>query len=124
MAELIRYLLQDFTLTMLGLRLAVSSIALFCAPRPLTAKHAVRAFLSYCILFTVSISYLHNFIVHVFFREWTARFIGWPDSPVQAEVGYDQACQQAHFELVKRVPRLREKMATGCIPAGRGPKQP
>jgi hypothetical protein len=88
MAEMIRFLLQNFTLTMLGLWLVASTIAILRVPRPRMAADMVRAILSYFILFTVSISYLHNFIVHVFFHEWTARFIGWPDSPFQAEVGF------------------------------------
>ncbi len=88
MAESIRFLLQNFTLTTLGLWFLASAIALLRAPRPHKAADTVRVLLSYFILFTVSISYLHNFIVHVFFRESTARFIGWPDSPFQAEVGF------------------------------------
>ncbi len=88
MAELIRFLLQNFTLTMLGLWVVTSTAALLRAPRPRTPVVTVRIVLSYFILCTVSISYVHNFIVHVFFHESTARFIGWPDSPFQAEVGY------------------------------------
>jgi hypothetical protein len=32
--------------------------------------------------------YLYNFVMHVFFGEISARFIGWADSPFQAEVGF------------------------------------
>jgi hypothetical protein len=88
MAASIRFLLQNFTLTMLGLWLALSTVALVRAPRPLKAGSVVRMVLSYFILFTISISYLHNFVVHIVFHESTARFIGWPDSPFQAEVGF------------------------------------
>jgi hypothetical protein len=34
------------------------------------------------------VSFLYNFIFHVFFGEMAASFIGWADSPFQAEVGY------------------------------------
>jgi hypothetical protein len=36
----------------------------------------------------------------------------------------DQACQAAHLELNKRVPRMREKMASGFLPLDRFPKRP
>ena len=40
------------------------------------------------MLFSVGVSFLYNFVMHVFFGETAARFIGWADSPFQAEVGY------------------------------------
>jgi hypothetical protein len=88
MAGLIRFLLQNFTLTMLGCWLVASTISLLRAPRPVGAPRLARTLLSYFILFTITLGYLQNFVVHVFFHESTARFIGWPDSPFQAEVGY------------------------------------
>ena len=43
---------------------------------------------SYFLLFSIGVSFLYNFVMHVFFGEMAARFIGWADSPFQAEVGF------------------------------------
>jgi small-conductance mechanosensitive channel len=56
--------------------------------RPWTSRVLVEALFSYFILFSIAISYLYNFVLHVFFGEMTAQFIGWADSPFQTEVGF------------------------------------
>ena len=88
MEEVIRFLLQNFTLTLPVLGLVASAASLLRAPRPWTAPTVVEACFSYFVLFSIALSYLYSFIVHVFFGEMTARFIGWPDSPFQTEVGF------------------------------------
>ena len=40
------------------------------------------------MLFSIGISFFYNFVVHAFFGEMAARFIGWEDSPFQREVGF------------------------------------
>lgn len=40
------------------------------------------------MLFSIGISFFYNFVMHVFFGKMSAAFIGWQDSPFQAEVGY------------------------------------
>lgn len=40
------------------------------------------------MLFTVGINNLVNFVFHVFFGDMAAKFIGWEQSPFQAEVGF------------------------------------
>ena len=40
------------------------------------------------LLFSIGVSFLYNFVMHTFFGEMAARFIGWEDSPFQAEVGF------------------------------------
>jgi hypothetical protein len=40
------------------------------------------------IFFAIGVNYTWNFIVHTFFAESTAGFIGWENSPFQYEVGY------------------------------------
>lgn len=47
-----------------------------------------EAFLSYYLLFTIGIDNLTNFVFHVFFGDVAAKFIGWENSPFQAEVGF------------------------------------
>jgi len=88
MADTIRLLLQNFTLTLLALGLVASAIALWRKPPPRSRATVVEALLAYFILFSIGIGYLYNFTLHVFFGEMTARFIGWADSPFQAEVGF------------------------------------
>lgn len=88
MGEMIQFLLQNFTLTLLVLGLVASAVSLLRVPRPWTAPMVVEALFAYFILFSIALSYLYNFVVHVFFSEMTARFIGWADSPFQTEVGF------------------------------------
>jgi len=88
MADLIRLLLQNFTLTLLALGLVAAAVALWRTPRPWTGATVVEALLAYFILFSITIGFLYNFVLHVFFGEMTARFIGWADSPFQTEVGF------------------------------------
>jgi hypothetical protein len=48
----------------------------------------VEALFSYFLLFSIGFANFYNFVLHVFFGEMTARFIGWEDSPFQLEVGF------------------------------------
>ena len=88
MANVIRFLLENFPLTLLLLGLVASATSLLRTPRPWTARVVVEATFSYFILCSIALSYLYNFVVHVFFGEMAARFIGWADSPFQREVGF------------------------------------
>jgi hypothetical protein len=88
MEDVIRFLLSNFTLTLLVLGFLASGLSLLRMPRPLTARALVEALFSYFILFSIAISYLYNFVAHVFFGDAVARFIGWADSPFQREVGF------------------------------------
>ena len=45
-----------------------------------------EAFFSYYLLFAIGINNLINFVFHVFFGDVAAKFIGWENSPFQAEV--------------------------------------
>lgn len=84
----IRFLLENFTLTLFVLGLVASAASLLRKPRPLTSPVLVEAVFSYFILGSIALSYLYNFVAHVFFGETVARFIGWADSPFQREVGF------------------------------------
>jgi hypothetical protein len=88
MQDLIRFVLSNFTLTFLVLGLIASGGALMRAPKPLTAPVVVEALFAYFLLFSIGFSFLYNFVMHTFFGEMAARFIGWEDSPFQAEVGF------------------------------------
>jgi hypothetical protein len=84
----IRFALSNFTLSFLIIGLIASAIAYGAKPTPRTRGQLVEALFSYFLLFSIGISYFYNFVMHVFFGEIAARFIGWADSPFQTEVGF------------------------------------
>jgi len=88
MAALIEFALGNFTLTFLILGFVAAGIAVALKPEGFTFANVAEALLAYFILFSVAISFFYNFVFHVFFGEQAAGFIGWQDSPFQAEVGY------------------------------------
>lgn len=88
MRDAIEFVLGNFTLTFFVLGLLASAIALRHAPRPRHLGVVVEALFSYFLLFSIVLSYLYNFVFHVFFGELAASFIGWEDSPFQLEVGF------------------------------------
>jgi hypothetical protein len=88
MATLIRFVLSNFTLSFLIAGLIASGIALLRAPKPLTAPLVVQALFAYFLLCSIGFAFLYNFVMHTFFGAMTARFIGFEDSPFQAEVGF------------------------------------
>jgi len=88
MEDIIRFILGNFTLTFFAVGLIASIVAITRSAKALTAPVLVEALFSYFLLFSIGFSFLHNFVLHVFFGPMTARFIGWQDSPFQAEVGF------------------------------------
>jgi hypothetical protein len=65
-----------------------AGFSLLGKPKPLTAPVVVEALFSYFLLFSIGFSLFYNFVLHSFFGEMAAGFIGWKDSPFQAEVGF------------------------------------
>jgi hypothetical protein len=88
MANLIRFVLSNFTPTFLAIGLFGSATALIRAPKPVTVPVIIEALFSYFLLFSIGVSFFYNFVMHTVFGATAARFIGWEDSPFQAEVGY------------------------------------
>jgi hypothetical protein len=84
----IRFILGNFTLTFLVIGLAASFVSLLRTQKPRTAPVLIEALFFYFLLFSIGFGFLYNFVLHTFFGEMTARFIGWADSPFQAEVGF------------------------------------
>ena len=84
MARIIELLLSNFTLTFL----AIAAIATAVSVARRGGAHLPEAAMAYYCLFVIGLSFLYNFVMHVFFGEMTASFIGWADSPFQAEVGW------------------------------------
>ena len=87
-AFLIKLVVSNPSVSLLVFGVIGALIALSRRKKPLTAPVIVEAFTAHFFLFSVGIGYLYNFVMHVFFGEFTARFIGWADSPFQTEVGF------------------------------------
>lgn len=88
MQSAIRFLLSNFTLTFFVLGLIASGIAYLAKPAPRTRTQLVEALFSWFLFFSIGVSNFYNFVMHVFFGDMAARFIGWANSPFQAEVGF------------------------------------
>jgi hypothetical protein len=90
MAIFIAFALGNFTLTFLILGLIATAISLWLKRRrsPLTTSLVVEELLAYFLLFSIGISFFYNFLFHVFFGDLAAYYIGWAQSPFQAEVGF------------------------------------
>ena len=88
MGRIAWFLLANFTVNLLVVGLIASVISLSRTPRPWSHAIIVEALLAYFLLFSIGVAYLQNFIMHVFFGDMTADFIGWADSPFQKEVGF------------------------------------
>ena len=85
---MIGFVLANFTLTFLVIGLVAGAIALAWRDKSRPVVGPVEPFLAYFLLFSIGFSFLYNFVMHVFFGEMAARFIGWEQSPFQAEVGF------------------------------------
>ncbi len=86
-AAAIEFVLSNFTLTFLVIGLVVSLVAISRAPKPLGAAVVVEKLMAWYVFFPIGVSFLYNFVMHCFFGEMAARFIGWANSPFQFEVG-------------------------------------
>lgn len=88
MAAFIGFVLGNFTLSffIIGLIFAAVSLAMRRGPR--TAGAVIEALLRWFLFFSIGCSFLYNFVMHVFFAEMAAHFIGWANSPFQYEVGF------------------------------------
>lgn len=87
MAVFIRFILSNFTLTFLVIGLFFAAFSLWRQPRPLTARVVVEKLFAWFLFFAIGVTFFYNFVMHVFFGDAAARFIGWQNSPFQAEVG-------------------------------------
>lgn len=88
MESAIRFFLSDPTLSLLIIGLVFSVVSLARRRGPLPAPVVVEALLYWFVFFSVGISFFYNFVLHVFFADMAAHFIGWSNSPFQYEVGF------------------------------------
>jgi Family of unknown function (DUF6790) len=82
------FFISNYFLTCLIIGLLAGVISLINKPKPLRINVVAEALFSYYLLFTIGINNLVNFVFHVFFGDMAAKFIGWEQSPFQAEVGF------------------------------------
>jgi hypothetical protein len=85
---LLIFFVANYFFTFLIIGFVAAGISLLNKPKPLRINMVAEAFFSYYLLFPIGISNVVNFVFHVFFGEMAAKFIGWEDSPFQAEVGF------------------------------------
>jgi hypothetical protein len=87
-AGFLSFVLSNFFLTFLVLGLIAAAISLWHRPHPLTKSLVVEDLFAYFLLFAIGFSFFYNFVFHVFLGDMAAEFIGWKQSPFQAEVGF------------------------------------
>lgn len=88
METLIPLVLENFTVELLVLGIIVAGVRSALRPRPVGGAAIVEDQFAWFLFFSIGVSYFYNFVIHVFFGETAARFIGWEQSPFQAEVGF------------------------------------
>src|SRR5262245_8532822 len=82
------FLVGNYFVTFFIIGLIAAGISLLNKPNPLRIGEVSEAFLWYHLLFAIGINNLINLFFHVFFGDVAAKFIGWENSPFQAEVGF------------------------------------
>lgn len=85
--SIIRAVLSNFTATFFAIGLVAAALSVTRHAPPRRAPVVVEALLRWYLFFSIGVSMFYNFVMHVFFGEMAARFIGWADSPFQTEVG-------------------------------------
>ena len=97
MEAAITFALSNFTLTFLLLGAAALGVSMLrhraSGDAEVAGAHGRRAHFAeaaialYC-LYGIGLTFLYNWVMHVFFGAEAAAYIGWADSPFQAEVGW------------------------------------
>jgi len=82
--QFVTAIFSNFTITVL----AIAAIAVAISVVRRGRGNFPEAAIAYYCLIAVGLGFFYNFVMHVFFGEMTAAFIGWADSPFQAEVGW------------------------------------
>jgi hypothetical protein len=82
------FVIGNYFLSFLIIGLLAGLISLINKPKPLTINTVSEALFAYYLLFTIGINNVVNFVFHVFLGDIAAEFIGWENSPFQAEVGF------------------------------------
>jgi hypothetical protein len=91
LADLIKatvtFVIANYSLSFFVLGLVVSLVAIARSASPVDRPLVVEKLLAWYVFFSAGIDNFYNFVMHVFFGQMSAAFIGWADSPFQFEVG-------------------------------------
>ncbi len=85
--DMIAFALSNFTLTFLVIGLLFSVAAIAKEPKPVSTAVVIEKLISWHVFWAIGVCFLYNFVMHSFFGQMAAAFIGWADSPFQFEVG-------------------------------------
>lgn len=85
---MLELLIGYYFLWFLIIGILAGALSLLKKPKPLNKAVIIEALFSYYLLFAIGFNNLINFVFHVFYGEMAAGFIGWHQSPFQAEVGF------------------------------------
>jgi len=87
-AQTIKFLLVNFSLTFFVLGLVGAAVRISRAGAARTPATVTGALLDYFLLFSIGVAFAWNFVVHSVFGEFSASVIGWAQSPFQLEVAF------------------------------------
>jgi hypothetical protein len=82
------FVLSNFTFSFFILGLITAAVSVLFSRELRSGALIIEKFYAHFLLFSMGVSFVYNFVMHVFFAEMVARFIGWANSPFQYEVGY------------------------------------
>ena len=88
MAEFIKFILSNFTLSLFVLGMIPIIFEVWRGSRLKPMYFSSERILAYFIFFNIGLNNLYNFVMHVFYGDMAAKFIGWEQSPFQLEVGF------------------------------------
>ena len=88
MVEFISFILSNFTLSLFVLGLIPIIFVVWRGSRLKPTHFSSERILAYFIFFNSGLNNLYNFVMHVFYGDMAAKFIGWEQSPFQLEVGF------------------------------------
>ncbi|PWY55021.1 hypothetical protein DGG96_14005 [Legionella qingyii] len=88
MANMIILAARNPTLTFFILGLLFSLAEWLIQFKLMEKAKIIEIIFSWFLLFNIGLAFVFNFIMHVFFGDFTAQFIGWPQSPFQMELGF------------------------------------
>jgi hypothetical protein len=91
LAELIKgtitFVMSNYSLSFFLLGLIASLVAIARSGNSIDQSLVVEKLLAWYVFFSIGVDNFYNFVMHVFFGQMSAAFIGWADSPFQFEVG-------------------------------------
>jgi len=88
MKTVIEFTVGNYFVVCFLIGLIAALISISRQPKPVSKEIVYDKYFSYFLLYAVGINNIINFFFHVFLGDITAQFIGWEQSPFQAEVGY------------------------------------